>query len=133
VPKLDSTRERISVLLAEAEIYSRYDILRAAEVLRLACKAANGTEGYTGDSKVTRQLEVGDFGFFYEMFNDKLNLSQTLSRLAFSDFYGTLSTVRELQNRAFRLRAVISLCDGVLTREHLNRPSESRAASREIL
>ena len=126
--KLDATRERFSVLLREAEIYSRFDIPRASEVLRLAFKAANGSEGFTGDSKVTRLLEVGDFSFFYEMFNDNLSLSRTLSRLAFNDFYGTLSTVRELQNRAFRLRAIISLCGGVLTRERPHRPAAQSAS-----
>ena len=114
--KLEVKRERISVLLSAAEIYSRFDIARASAALRLAFKAANGSEGFTGDSKVTRLLEVGDFSFFYELFNDNVNLSQTLSRLAFSDFYGTLATVRELENRAFRLRAIISLCDGALTK-----------------
>lgn len=131
--KLDAPRERFSVLLREAEIYSRFDIPRASAVLRLACKAANGSEGFTGDNKVSRLLEVGDFSFFYEMFNDNLSLSQTLSPLAFSDFHGTLSTVRELQNRALRLRAVISLCAGVLTKEIPNRPSESKAVSGEVL
>lgn len=125
--KLDVKRERISVLLAAAEIYSRFDVARASAALRLAFKAANGSEGFTGDSKVTRLLEVGDFSFFYELFNDNVSLSQTLSRLAFSDFYGTLATVRELENRAFRLRAIISLCDGALTKERTNRPAESRA------
>ena len=125
--KLDVKQERISVLLSAAEIYSRFDIARASAALRLAFKAANGSEGFTGDSKVTRLLEVGDFSFFYELFNDNVNLSQTLSRLAFSDFYGTLATVRELENRAFRLRAIISLCDGALTKERTNRPAESRA------
>jgi len=127
--KFDVTREKIPVLLCEAEIYARFDIPRASEVLRLAFKAANASEGYTGNSKVTRQLEVGDFGFFYEIFNDNLSLSRALSRLAFSDFYGTVSTVRELQNRAFRVRAVISLCGGVLTKEQPNRPAESKAVS----
>ncbi|MEK6282546.1 MAG: hypothetical protein AABN95_19470 [Acidobacteriota bacterium] len=131
--KLDAKRERISVLLRAAEIFSRFDIPRASEVLRLAFKAANGSEGFTGDSKVTRLLEVGDFGFFYEMFNDNLSLSRTLSPLAFSDFYGMVSTVRDLQNRAFRLRAVISLCGGVLTGERPNRPRESRTVSRGVL
>jgi len=131
--KLDSTREKISVLLRMAEIYSRFDVPRASEVLRLACKAANGSEGFTGDGKVTRLLEVGDFGFFYEMFNDNLSLSGTLSHLAVSDFYGTLSTIRELQNRVLRLRAVISLCAGVLTKEPSNRPSESKAVSGRVL
>jgi hypothetical protein len=131
--KLDVTREKIPVLLCEAEIYTRFDIPRASEVLRLAFKAANASEGYTGNSKVTRQLEVGDFGFFYEMFDDNLSLSRALSRLAFSDFFGTVSTVRELQNRAFRVRAVISLCGGVLTKEQPNRPAESKAASGEVL
>jgi hypothetical protein len=119
--KLDSTRERIAVLLAEAEVYSRFDVPRASEILRTAYKAANGAEGYTGDSKMTRQLEIGDFSFFYEMFNDNVSLSRTLGRLASSDFYGTLATVRELQNRAFRVRSVISLCGGVLTKEQPNR------------
>ena len=131
--KLDAPREKISVLLRVAEIYSRFDVPRASEVLRVACKAANGSEGFTGNGKVTRQLEVGDFSFFYEMFNDNASLSATLSRLAFSDFYGTLATLRELQNRTFRLRAVISLCGGVLTKESPSRPSESKVASRELL
>jgi len=125
--KLETARERISLLLHEAEIYSRFDIPRASEVLRLACKAANSSEGFTGDNKVSRQLEVGDFGFFYEMFNDRLSLSETLTRLAFSDFYGTLSTVRELQNRVFRLRAVISLCGGVLKERPKGRGSSTPA------
>ena len=125
--KLETARERISLLLHEAEIYSRFDIPRASEVLRLASKAANSGEGFTGDNKVSRQLEVGDFGFFYEMFNDRLSLSETLTRLAFSDFYGTLSTVRELQNRVFRLRAVISLCGGVLKERPKARGSSTPA------
>jgi len=131
--KLDAPREKISVLLRVAEIYSRFDVPRASEVLRVACKAANGSEGFTGNGKVTRQLEVGDFSFFYEMFNDNASLSATLGRLAFSDFYGTLATLRELQNRTFRLRAVISLCGGVLTKQGPSRPSESKVASREVL
>ena len=131
--KLDAPREKISVLLRVAEIYSRFDVPRASEVLRVACKAANGSEGFTGNGKVTRQLEVGDFSFFYEMFNDNASLSATLGRLAFSDFYGTLATLRELQNRTFRLRAVISLCGGVLTKQSPSRPSESKVASREVL
>ena len=125
--KLEAKRERISVLLSAAEIYSRFDVARASAALRLAFKAANGSEGFTGDSKVTRLLEVGDFSFFFELFNDNVSLSQTLSRLAFSDFYGTLATVRELENRAFRLRAIISLCDGALTKERTNRSAETRA------
>lgn len=130
--KLDAKRERISLLLRGAEIYSRFDSPRASELLRLAFKAANADEGFTQDGKVTRLLEIGDFSFFYEMFNDNLSLSRTLSRLAFSDFYGTLSTVRELQNRAFRLKAVISLSDGVLTGKPTNRAGESRIVSQEV-
>lgn len=131
--KLEAKRERISVLLSAAEIYSRFDIARASAVLRLAFKAANGSEEFTGDSKITRLLEVGDFSFFYEMFNDNVSLSGTLSRLAVSDFYGTLSTIRELQNRALRLRTVISLCAGVLTKETPNRLNESKAVSGGVL
>lgn len=131
--KLEAKRERVSVLLSAAEIYSRFDIPRASAVLRLAFKAANGSEGFTGDSKVTRLLEVGDFSFFYEMFNDNVSLSGTLSRLGVSDFYGALSTIRELENRALRLRAVISLCAGVLTKETPNRLSESKAVSGAVL
>lgn len=127
--KLDVAREKISLLLCEAEIYARFDVPRASEVLRSAFKAANASEGYTGNSKVTRQLDVGDFGFFYEMFNDNVSLSRALSRLASTDFYGTVSTVRELQNRAFRVRAVISLCGGVLTKEQPARPAETKAVS----
>jgi len=115
--KLDVKQEKISLLLSEAEIYARFDIPRGAEVLRLACKTANASEGYTGNGKVSRQLDVGDFGFFYEMFNDSASLSRALGRLASSDFFGTVATVRELQNRAFRVRALISLCGGVLTKE----------------
>jgi hypothetical protein len=36
--KLDSTRERIAVLLAETEVYSRFDVARASEILRTAYK-----------------------------------------------------------------------------------------------
>ena len=125
--KLDAKRESISVLLRAAEVSSRFDSARAAEILRLAFKAANGEEGFTGDGKVTRHLEIGDFSFFYEMFDDNHSLSQTLSRLAFSDFDGTLSNIRALQNRALRLRAVISLCGAVLTEERPKRPGVSRA------
>ena len=57
------------------------------------------------------------FSYFYEMFDDGRSLSRVLNRLASSDFGGTLSTIRELQNPALRLRALISLCDEVLTGE----------------
>lgn len=124
--KLDATREGISVLLREAEIYSRFDSLRASEALRLAFKATNRNEGFTGDGRVSRRLEVGGFSFFYEMFNDGQSLSRVLNRLAADDFYGTLSTIRELQNRTLRLRAVIYLCGGVLAAEAPSRPAEGR-------
>ncbi len=71
--KLDNSREAISVLLKEAEVYSRFDNPRASETLRLALKAANKNEGFTGDGKVNRRLEIGGFSFFYEMYDDRLS------------------------------------------------------------
>lgn len=120
--KLDAAREGFSVLLRGAEIYSRFDTLRASETLQRAFKAAGRNEGFSGGGKVSRQLEVGGFSFFYQMFDDQQSLSRALSRLAFSDYYGTLATIRELQNRTLRLRAVISLCGGVLAAESPDRP-----------
>ncbi len=115
--------------MKEAEVYSRFDNPRASETLRLALKAANKNEGFTGDGKVNRRLEIGGFSFFYEMYDDRLSLTQTVNRLASSDFYGTLSTIRELQNRALRLRAVIALCGGILADSNPKRAIESGYAS----
>ncbi len=138
--KLDTTPEGLSIFLRGAEIYARFDTLRASEALRRAFKATDRYEGFSGGGKVSRQLEIGGFSFFHEMFDDQQSLSRTLHRLAFSDYYGTLSTIRELPNRTLRLRAVISLCGGVLAGERAvrqqslvsyNPPSSSTSTLRE--
>lgn len=113
--KLESTQEQFSVLLREAEVYSRFDSLRASELLRQAFKATAKNKEFTGDGRVNRSIAIGDFSVFYELFNDRQSLSRAVGRLAPKDFYGTLSAVRELQNPALRLKALISLCGGVLT------------------
>lgn len=113
--KLESTQEQFSVLLREAEVYSRFDSLRASELLRQAFKATAKNKEFTGDGRVNRSIAIGDFSVFYELFNDRQSLTRAVGRLAPKDFYGTLSAVRELQNPALRLKALISLCGGVLT------------------
>lgn len=131
--KAEATRERISLLLRAAEVYARFDGPRASTILRQALKAANGEERFTGEGKITRLLDVGDFGFVYELFNDQLSLAGVLARLGASDFYGTLSDVRELQDRALRLRAVVSLCGGVLGGERPSRPAGTAEGGRAAL
>lgn len=126
--KLDSAHEGFAILIREAEIYSRFDSLRASETLRQAFKATASDKGFTGDGRVSRRLDIGDFSFFYEMFNDRLSLSRAVNRLASKDFYGTLSTIRELQNPVLRLRAVISLCSGILAEGHSNSSSTTQPA-----
>jgi hypothetical protein len=112
--KLDSTHEEFSILLREAEIYSSFDTLRASEVLRQAFRATAKNKEFTGEGRVNRSIAIGDFSIFYELFNDRESLSRAVSRLAPKDFYGTLSAIRELQNPSLRLRALISLCGGIL-------------------
>jgi hypothetical protein len=113
--KLESTQEQFSVLLREAEIYSRFDSLRASELLGQAFRATAKNKEFTGEGRVNRSIAVGDSSVFYELFNDRQSLSRAVARLAPKDFYGTLSAIRELQNPNLRLKALISLCGGILT------------------
>jgi TPR repeat protein len=119
--KLDNARERISLLLREADAYAHFDEVRAFEVFKLALKAANQEAGFAGNSKVSRRLEIGGFSFFHELYNDNNSLMSVLNRLALRDFHGTLTSVRALQNRVLRLKSVIALCRGVLTEDDSRR------------
>lgn len=119
--KLDNARERISLLLKEADAYARFDETRAFEVFKAALKAANEEAGFAGNTKISRRLEIGGFSFFHELYNDNTSLTRVLNRLALLDFHGTLTSVRALQNRVLRLKSVIALCHGVLAEDDSRR------------
>jgi len=72
-------------------------------------------EKFTGDTTLTRAIEFGRFGYFYTIYEDKLSFSEAVRRQGRKDFNSTLSDVQNLKDRAPRLRAIIALCQAVLS------------------
>lgn len=105
----------MSTLAAAAAVFASYENVRSAQLLREAISAANKVEKFTGDTTLSRVIEVGDFGYYYAMYDGKLSFSEAVRRLGQKDFNSTLSDVQNLKNRVARLRAIIDLCQTALS------------------
>jgi hypothetical protein len=115
--KLESNQEKFSALTGAAAAYSRFDDQRAAELLREAIQVANKGEGFTGETVITRSLMVGNFGFFYRMYDTSLTFTHILKQQGRKNFNPTLADVLSVKSRVARLKALIALCGGVLSQE----------------
>jgi hypothetical protein len=115
VSKLDNDAERVAVLFGGAAVASRLDAIRASEFLRAAIRIANKTQGFTGDTRIPRGLNIGGFLFAYTMYDDEFTLAEAISRVGANDFNETIVVIREFKNTLPRLRATVALCDGILS------------------
>lgn len=113
--KAENSNEELSILLSVAGTYVLFDNIRAFEVLREIVKEANRQEGWTGNTRVGRMINIGGFGFAYGLYNNNVSLSQLVSRLAAKNFEETLMTVQDLKNDVPRLRSLIAVCGTVLS------------------
>ena len=113
--RLGPGQEKVSTLAGAAAVFAGFENIRSAELLRAAVEAANKVEKFTGDTTVTRVIELADFGYVYTMYDDKLSFSEAVRRQGRKDFNSTLSDVQNLKSRVPRLRAIIALCQAVLS------------------
>lgn len=117
VSRIGDAREKVAVLLGASAAYSHFDAIRALEMLNRAVQAANKIKDFSGDLPVNRALEIGGFTFFYRLYDNDSTLLEGLSRLARFDFEGSIMIVRQLSSRPLRLKAIIALCTGILSKE----------------
>jgi len=114
-PKLSNDRERLSVLVGSAAVYSLFDTIRGSEVFRAAVKIANKTAGFTGDTYLARNLDIGGFYFDYSMYVQEFTFSEAINRLGLANFNETLFIIRELKDNLVRLKAIIAICNAALS------------------
>jgi hypothetical protein len=114
--KLDPGQEKVSTLIGASAVYARYDNVRAVELLQEAIRAANQASSFAGDTRISRAIKIGGFGFFYYMYYDRLTFEEVIGRLGKKDFTATLADLQGLKNRPARLRAIISLCAAAISR-----------------
>jgi hypothetical protein len=115
--KIESNQEKFSTLTGAAAAYIRFDEQRATELLREAIQVANKGEGFTGETVVKRSLMLGDFGFFYRMYDTSLTFTDILKQQGKKNFNATLADVLTVKSRVARLKALIALCGGVLSQQ----------------
>lgn len=113
--KIALNREKISTLIGAAAVYSKFDDIRAYELLREAISIANKVEAFTGETRISRTLDVGDFAYVYYLYDEKLTFMEVINQQGRKDFNSIFSDIQSLQNRTARLRAIISLCRAVIT------------------
>jgi len=116
--KLSNDRERLSVMVGSAAVYSIFDTVRGSEVFRAAIKIANKTAGFTGDTYIARNLDIAGFYFDYSMYVQEFTLSEAINRLGLADFNETLFVIQELKDDLVRLKATVAICNAVLSKEN---------------
>jgi hypothetical protein len=114
--RMDSGGERIAILTGVALVYSRFDAARAHELLREVVKAANKVDNFTGETGVSRVIDMDGFYFGYSLYReDEFTFTEAINRLGRANFNEALQEVQGLKSRLARLRAVVALCNGVLS------------------
>ena len=116
-PKL-SDWERLSVLSGCSNLYSRFDIARADELLREAIGTANKLDGFTGVNYIVRILDIGGYYFSYSMYAGELTFIDAINRMGLYDFDRTLQEVRKINSNLPRLKAIVALCSQELSKSH---------------
>lgn len=115
--KLGNDRERLSIMIGSAAVYSIFDTVRGAEVFRAAIKIANKTPGFSGDTYIARNLDIAGFYFDYSMYVQEFTFSEAINRLGLADFNETLFVIQELKDDLVRLKATVAICNAVLSKE----------------
>jgi hypothetical protein len=114
LPKLANEKERLSALNGLAVIHAGFDKAEAFRFFEAAIGSANKLDSFSGDTSVSRGLDIAGFYFDYSLYTD-LKFSEAVTRLGLVDFNATLEDVRQLQSRSARLRATAAACASVLS------------------
>ena len=114
LPKLANEKERLSALTGLAVIHAGFDKAEAFRFLQAAIASANKLDGFSGDTSVSRGLDIGGFYFDYSLYTD-LKFNAAVNKLGSVDFNTTLEDVRQLQSRTARLKAITAACASVLS------------------
>lgn len=110
-----SNREKLSVLVGAAAVYSLFDIVRGTEVFGEATKIANKIAGFTGDTALPRSVDIAGFYFDYSLYVQEFTFSEAIDRLGLADFNETLFVIRGLKDNLVRLKAIVAICNAVLS------------------
>ena len=113
--RLESKQERISTLIGSAAVCSRFDSVRSLELLGEAIETANRVESFAGDTQINRSLQIGDFHYFYPMYQTELTFAEIIRQQGGNDFNSTLAQLQNLKYRSPRFTAIIALCSLVLS------------------
>jgi hypothetical protein len=113
--KLTSKEERLCVLEGAAAVYFRVEPGRAFELLRETITTANKLDGFTGYLSIAQTLDVGGFLFDFSIYDEEFGYFDLLGRLGAGDFYQTIQSVREIQNRSLRLHSIVIVCKAALS------------------
>ena len=113
--KAVSSNERARTLLGVAHLYSKFDSLRAFEVIREAVKTINQlsepdfTSGY-----VTQKIEGPTFAFYAVYPVEGFTLEDAFRPLAPVDFDGALLVARSFDDKSLRAAASLALASACL-------------------
>lgn len=113
--RLTNAQERLSLLVGAANVYSLFDSFRASQMFKEAIRVANKLEGFTGDVGITRVLNINGFYVDYSMYVDDFTFLDFINQAGPNNFNATLLDIREIKKPLPRLRAVVALCNGVLS------------------
>jgi len=100
--RIDSNQEKVSTLIGSAAVCSRFDTSRSLGILRDAIDIANKVETFTGDTKISRSVKLGDFYYFYPMYEQELTFNEIIRRQGLDDFNATLAQLQNLKYRTPR-------------------------------
>lgn len=113
--RLMSKEERLSVLEGAAAVYLRVEPGRAFELLRETITTANKLDGFTGYLSLNQTLDVGGFFFDFPIYDEEFGYFDLLGRLGARDYYQTIQSVREIQNRSLRIHSIVVVCKAALS------------------
>lgn len=113
--KLTSKEERLCVLEGAAAVYFRVDSGRAFELLRETITTANKLDRFTGYVSIDQSLDVGGFLFDFSIYDKEFGYFDLIGRLGAGNFYQTLQSVREIQDRSLRIHSIVVVCKAALS------------------
>jgi tetratricopeptide (TPR) repeat protein len=111
---LTSEAERVSVLGGISSAFSLYDKGNALLYLRESIRAVNKLDKFNGDTSLTRNLMINGKTYFSILYRKDLSLSNGLAHLAKGDFSEALVIAKEIEDKTFRAKAVVTLCESVM-------------------
>jgi hypothetical protein len=110
-----SDPDRARGLVAVASGFARTDRVRAWEIITEAVKAANGTEGFTGeDGLLSARLQTKNMVVATNASADDFDLSGVFMSLASDDLYRSIELARTFTSNTARANATIAIARSVL-------------------